>query len=159
MRFCNDHDPLPLLQQLQGHFGDAIRIEYLSRNPGEIVIDFHIVRVNRAPRRPEHHARRCAKVGRQRGHSTLSTHRALSDVHALGQKIQKSPHAQRQVAALADIDSVDFLDIAWIAVFQHRQQAASSNVITHLERCQTCPPKSCQGQPAQCLAVAGLGVL
>ncbi|MYN11722.1 DUF2249 domain-containing protein [Pusillimonas sp. TS35] len=43
MRFCNDHDPLPLLQQLQGHFGDAIRIEYLSRNPGEIVIDFHIV--------------------------------------------------------------------------------------------------------------------
>jgi uncharacterized protein (DUF2249 family) len=43
MRFCNDHDPLPLLQQLQGHFGDQISIEYLSRQPGEIVIDFHIV--------------------------------------------------------------------------------------------------------------------
>lgn len=43
MRFCNDHDPLPLLQQLTGHFGDSIQIEYLSRQAGEIVIDFHIV--------------------------------------------------------------------------------------------------------------------
>ncbi|NYT86745.1 DUF2249 domain-containing protein [Pusillimonas harenae] len=43
MRFCNDHDPLPLLQQLQGHFGDQIKIAYIARNPGEIVIDFTIV--------------------------------------------------------------------------------------------------------------------
>jgi len=43
MRFCNDHDPLPLLQQLKNHFGANIEFEYLARNPGEIVIDFHIV--------------------------------------------------------------------------------------------------------------------
>lgn len=43
MRFCNDHHPLPLLQQLQGHFGDEIQIAYVSRQPGEIVIDFTIV--------------------------------------------------------------------------------------------------------------------
>ncbi len=43
MRFCNDHDPLPLLQQLQGHFGDQIKIEYIARQPGEIVIDFQIL--------------------------------------------------------------------------------------------------------------------
>ncbi len=43
MRFCNDHDPLPLLQQLKHHFGEHIEFEYLARNPGEIVIDFHIV--------------------------------------------------------------------------------------------------------------------
>lgn len=43
MRFCNDHDPLPLLQQLQGHFGDDIQIEYQSRQPGEIIIDFKIL--------------------------------------------------------------------------------------------------------------------
>ncbi|WP_442597429.1 DUF2249 domain-containing protein [Parapusillimonas sp. JC17] len=48
MRFCNDHDPLPLLQQLQGSFGDDVRIEYVSREPGEIVIDFHIVADSRA---------------------------------------------------------------------------------------------------------------
>lgn len=42
MRFCNDHDPLPLLQQLQDHFGDRIRIAYVAREPGEIVIDFQI---------------------------------------------------------------------------------------------------------------------
>ncbi len=42
MRFCNDHDPLPLLQQLQGHFGDQISIAYVSREPGQIVIDFRI---------------------------------------------------------------------------------------------------------------------
>ena len=43
MRFCNDHDPLPLLQQLQAHFGDRIGIEYVMRQPGEIVIDFRIL--------------------------------------------------------------------------------------------------------------------
>ncbi|MCC2596668.1 DUF2249 domain-containing protein [Pusillimonas sp. MFBS29] len=43
MRFCNDHDPLPLLQQLMGHFGDHIKIDYVAREPGEIVIDFQIV--------------------------------------------------------------------------------------------------------------------
>ncbi|NYT61822.1 DUF2249 domain-containing protein [Alcaligenaceae bacterium] len=43
MRFCNDHDPLPLLQQLQGHFGDNIKIDYITRQPGEIVIDFQML--------------------------------------------------------------------------------------------------------------------
>ena len=40
MRFCNDHDPLPLLSQIEGHFGSRIKIDYVSRAPGEIVIDF-----------------------------------------------------------------------------------------------------------------------
>lgn len=40
MRFCNDHDPLPLLAQLQQHYGASIDIRYLQREPGAIVIDF-----------------------------------------------------------------------------------------------------------------------
>lgn len=40
MRFCNDHDPIPLLQQMQAYFGDSVEIRYLQREPGEIVIDF-----------------------------------------------------------------------------------------------------------------------
>jgi uncharacterized protein (DUF2249 family) len=40
MRFVNDHDPLPLLAQLQDAFGDAIEIRYVRREPGEIMIDF-----------------------------------------------------------------------------------------------------------------------
>lgn len=40
MRFCNDHDPLPLLQQMQAYFGERVEIRYLQREPGEIVIDF-----------------------------------------------------------------------------------------------------------------------
>jgi len=40
MRFVNDHDPLPLLDQLRARYGDAVEIQYLLRNPGEIVIDF-----------------------------------------------------------------------------------------------------------------------
>lgn len=40
MRFCNDHDPLPLLSQIEGHYGSHIKIAYVSRAPGEIVIDF-----------------------------------------------------------------------------------------------------------------------
>jgi uncharacterized protein (DUF2249 family) len=40
MRFCNDHDPLPLLEQLQQRFGTSVDIRYLHREPGSIVIDF-----------------------------------------------------------------------------------------------------------------------
>lgn len=40
MRFANDHDPLPLLEQLQQRYGAAIRINYITREPGMIVIDF-----------------------------------------------------------------------------------------------------------------------
>lgn len=40
MRFVNDHDPLPLLEQLRQRYGEAVAIEYQRREPGEIVIDF-----------------------------------------------------------------------------------------------------------------------
>jgi uncharacterized protein (DUF2249 family) len=40
MRFCNDHDPLPLLSQLQARYGDALSIRYVQRELGAIVIDF-----------------------------------------------------------------------------------------------------------------------
>ena len=42
MRFCNDHDPLPLLSQIDGRFGSRINLAYVSREPGEIVIDFKV---------------------------------------------------------------------------------------------------------------------
>lgn len=40
MRFCNDHNPLPLLSQINSHYGSRIKMAYVSREPGEIVIDF-----------------------------------------------------------------------------------------------------------------------
>lgn len=40
MRFENDHDPLPLLQQLATRYGETVKIEYREREPGAIVIDF-----------------------------------------------------------------------------------------------------------------------
>ncbi|HAT32786.1 MAG TPA: hypothetical protein DCW29_18650 [Janthinobacterium sp.] len=40
MRFCNDHDPLPLLSQIGQYFGERVKMAYVSRAPGEIVIDF-----------------------------------------------------------------------------------------------------------------------
>jgi uncharacterized protein (DUF2249 family) len=40
MRFVNDHDPIPLLNQLVQRYGDAVSIEYRQREPGQIVIDF-----------------------------------------------------------------------------------------------------------------------
>lgn len=43
MRFCNDHDPLPLLSQIASNFGERVRMAYVSREPGEIVIDFLVV--------------------------------------------------------------------------------------------------------------------
>jgi uncharacterized protein (DUF2249 family) len=43
MRFVNDHDPIPLLMQLREAFGEGLGIEYVRREPGEIVIDFQVL--------------------------------------------------------------------------------------------------------------------
>ena len=40
MRFVNDHDPLPLLEQMVQHYGNSVSIQYQERVPGQIVIDF-----------------------------------------------------------------------------------------------------------------------
>ncbi|HEX8613566.1 MAG TPA: DUF2249 domain-containing protein [Telluria sp.] len=42
MRFYNDHDPLPLLAQIEAHFGPRVSVAYVARAPGEIIIDFAI---------------------------------------------------------------------------------------------------------------------
>ena len=43
MAFFNDHDPLPLLRQIEQFFGDKVRYEYVSRAPEGVRIDFHVV--------------------------------------------------------------------------------------------------------------------
>lgn len=43
MRFVNDHDPIPLLAQIRQTFGDAVSLEYLRRDPGEVVLDFSVI--------------------------------------------------------------------------------------------------------------------
>lgn len=40
MRFVNDHDPLPLLEQLSARYGQTVTIRYVQREPGAIAIDF-----------------------------------------------------------------------------------------------------------------------
>ena len=47
MRFHNDHDPLPLLDQLRAHYGDRVVIMYVSREPGDITIDFAVTEGSR----------------------------------------------------------------------------------------------------------------
>lgn len=42
MRFVNDHDPLPLLAQLQQRYGDSLLAEYRLRDAGCIMIDFTV---------------------------------------------------------------------------------------------------------------------
>lgn len=42
MRFVNDHDPVPLLGQIQQRYGSQIGIAYVAREPGNIVIDFRV---------------------------------------------------------------------------------------------------------------------
>ena len=40
MRFVNDHDPLPLLEQLQQRYGATVDIRYRQRDGSGVVIDF-----------------------------------------------------------------------------------------------------------------------
>lgn len=40
MRFFNDHDPLPLLRQMEAHFGETVAVAYRRRGAEGVVIDF-----------------------------------------------------------------------------------------------------------------------
>lgn len=40
MRFVNDHNPIPLLQQMQARYGQAVEIQYLDQGDEGVVIDF-----------------------------------------------------------------------------------------------------------------------
>lgn len=40
MRFVNDHNPLPLIEQLLVRFGDRVEVNYVNKEAGAIVIDF-----------------------------------------------------------------------------------------------------------------------
>ena len=40
MRFYNDHNPLPLLQQLKARYGASIEVNYLTQEPEGVIIDF-----------------------------------------------------------------------------------------------------------------------
>jgi uncharacterized protein (DUF2249 family) len=42
MRFVNDHDPVPLLNQIRQRYGNQVGLAYVAREPGNIVIDFKI---------------------------------------------------------------------------------------------------------------------
>ncbi|MGH8125507.1 MAG: DUF2249 domain-containing protein [Rhodanobacteraceae bacterium] len=43
MRFVNDHDPIPLLRQMQQRYGDRVDVIYRQRGgEGPVVIDFVI---------------------------------------------------------------------------------------------------------------------
>ena len=45
MRFVNDHDPIPLLRQMQQRYGDHIEVIYQQRvGDGPVVIDFVVTR-------------------------------------------------------------------------------------------------------------------
>jgi uncharacterized protein (DUF2249 family) len=43
MRFQNDHQPLPLLAQIDQYFGPHIKVSYVAREPGNVIIDFLVV--------------------------------------------------------------------------------------------------------------------
>jgi len=40
MRFVNDHNPIPLLQQMRARYGERVAIHYLDEGPDQVVIDF-----------------------------------------------------------------------------------------------------------------------
>lgn len=40
MRFYNDHNPLPLIDQMQARYGANIEVNYLAQEPAGVVIDF-----------------------------------------------------------------------------------------------------------------------
>ena len=43
MRLFNGHDPVPLLRQMEKRYGEAVRVEYLQREHGVVIIDVTVV--------------------------------------------------------------------------------------------------------------------
>lgn len=43
MRFVNDHNPIPLLQQMQARYGEKIEIKYLEQSEDGVMIDFIVL--------------------------------------------------------------------------------------------------------------------
>ena len=43
MRFVNDHDPRPLLNQMAQRYGGRVGVTYLAREPGNVVVDMQIL--------------------------------------------------------------------------------------------------------------------
>src|ERR1035437_8823310 len=54
---------------------------------------------------------------------------ALFEANFLNKEIKQGPHAQRQIATLFEENGMDFLHVAWIAVFKPRHQPASRDVV------------------------------
>jgi len=44
MAFFNDHDPIPLLQQIAQDFGERVQMEYVRRGANGVRIAFHVER-------------------------------------------------------------------------------------------------------------------
>lgn len=42
MRFINDHDPLPLLSQIQQRYDGQVQHNYIQNGPDAVIIDFSI---------------------------------------------------------------------------------------------------------------------
>lgn len=42
MRFINDHDPLPLLSQIQQRYDGQVQHAYIQNGPDAVIIDFSI---------------------------------------------------------------------------------------------------------------------
>lgn len=42
MRFVNDHDPIPLINQIAQRYGNQIRVQYCERGPERVIIDFAV---------------------------------------------------------------------------------------------------------------------
>ncbi|MES2319349.1 MAG: DUF2249 domain-containing protein [Pseudomonadota bacterium] len=42
MRFYNDHNPLPLLAQIEARYGQRVSMCYVAQHAGETIIDFRI---------------------------------------------------------------------------------------------------------------------
>lgn len=46
MRFINDHEPLPLLQQISQRYREQVRVQYVDHNPEQVIIDFMVYPLN-----------------------------------------------------------------------------------------------------------------
>lgn len=42
MRFINDHDPLPLLDQISQRYRGQVSVAYVERTPEQVIIDFAV---------------------------------------------------------------------------------------------------------------------
>jgi len=97
-------------------------------------------------------------LGQKRARDAVLVSLGLADFDPLGQKLQEDADPDRQDPTLPKIDSMQFVDIAGIELFENGDKAICGDIVPDNERGQSNQADAADGKRPKRVAVADLDV-